>query len=69
MKRDLFGLAERGENGVPDPDRVLIWGMEAEERAVMFWMEDDQNMTATSDGAEDAEKGIGRLSDLGLVHP
>lgn len=69
MKPDLFGLAERDENGVPDPDRVLIWGMETEERAVMFWMEDDQNMTATSDSAEDAEKGIGRLFDLGLVYP
>lgn len=69
MKPELFGLAEFDENGVPDPDRVWIWGMETDEWAVMYWREDGQNQFATTDTAEDAAKGFGRHLDLGLVRP
>lgn len=68
MKPDLFGLALRDENGEPDPDLVLIWGLEMADCAVMVWFEEGQHMTAVTDSAADAEKGLGRHLDLGLVY-
>lgn len=62
MKPDLFGLALRDGNGDPDPDLVLIWGLEMEDCAVMVWFEEGQHMTAVTDNAEDAEKGLAAIS-------
>jgi hypothetical protein len=70
MTPKVFGLAEIDEEtGEPDPDRVRIWGMETESRAVMHWREDGKNQFAVFSSAERAEARFGPLFGLTLIWP
>ncbi len=67
MAPALFGLAERDDNGEPDPERVAIWGMETEERAILHWREDGTNQFAVFRSAESAAFRFGALHGLALL--
>ncbi|WP_258175229.1 hypothetical protein [Actinopolyspora mortivallis] len=65
----VFGLARRDDNGEPDPDLVVLWGMETAEGAVMYWREDGRGQFALFDDAESAAERFGRLFGLVLYRP
>lgn len=69
MAPAVFGLAERDENGEPDPERVPIWGMEIEDRAVLHWRENGRNQFAVCRSAESAASRFGGLFGLALLRP
>ena len=70
MPPTIFGLAERDENDAPDPDRVLIWGMELPDRVVLYWQDmDDRSQFAVFDDAETAARRYGRAFNLAVLRP
>ncbi len=69
MTPKIFGLAEKNADGTPDPDKVQIWGMELETRAVLFWLERGRSQFAVFDTAENANARFGDLFNLTLYRP
>ncbi len=57
MTPALFGLAESDENGNPDPE---VWGMETEERAILYWREEGRNQFGVFKSAETAARRFAR---------
>lgn len=70
MQPRVFGLAEIDEQtGEGDPERVVIWGLESDDGAVMHWREGPERKSqfSLSESAESAEALFGRLFGLALV--
>lgn len=65
----VFGLARPDASGTPDPDSVLLWGMETAEGAVLYWKEGDRSQFAVFDTADGAAERFGPLFDLVLYRP
>lgn len=69
MVPSIFGLAEADDTGEPNPDAVVLWGMETAEGAVMYWREGGRSQFAAFDNAEGAAESFGVLFNLVLYRP
>ncbi|ASU80600.1 hypothetical protein CDG81_22620 [Actinopolyspora erythraea] len=69
MVPNVFGLARRDNTGMPDPDSVLLWGMETAEGAILYWQEGGRSQFAVFENADRAAERFGPLFDLVLYRP